>query len=303
MVFKTPFSASRFLAVPTGLLAAALALPVAAGPTLERIRSSGHIVLAHRESSLPFSYIDAQRKPQGYALELCQHLAEAIRKQLQLKSLAVDYLLVTPAERIPAIVEGRADLECGSTTNNAERRAKAAFTVPHYISGARYLVRADSGIKELGDFNGRKIVSTKGTTSLSAINAANRDRLIGVQVLEAPDHARAFEMVEKGEADGFVMDDVLLYGLIAASKNPKGYAVVGKFLTIEPLSVMMSKDDAELKRIVDAEMARLVTSREAYAIYEHWFMRPIPPKNTALNLPMNYLLRDFWKYPTDQVPY
>jgi glutamate/aspartate transport system substrate-binding protein len=276
--------ALRFEALAAGLLAATLSLPAAAGPTLDRIRSSGHIVLAHRESSLPFSYLDAQRKPQGYALELCQHLAEAIRKQLQLKSLSVDYLLVTPAERIPAIAEGRADLECGSTTNNAERRSKAAFTVPHYISGARYLVRADSGIRELGDFAGKKIVSTKGTTSLTAINTANRDRLIGVQVLEAPDHARAFEMVEKGEADGFVMDDVLLYGLIAASKEPRRYAVVGKFLTIEPLSVMMSRDDAELKRIVDTEMARLVTSREAYAIYERWFMQPIPPRNTAQGL-------------------
>jgi glutamate/aspartate transport system substrate-binding protein len=290
-------------ALATAVLAAMLALPAAAGPTLDRIKSSGHIVLAHRESSLPFSYLDAQRKPQGYALELCQHLGEAIRKQLQLKSLSVDYLLVTPADRIPAIVEGRADLECGSTTNNAERRAKAAFTVPHYISGARYLVRADSGIKELGDFSGKKIVSTKGTTSLVAINTANRDRLVGVQVLEAPDHARAFEMVEKGEADGFVMDDVLLYGLIATSKEPKRYAVVGKFLTIEPLSVMMSKDDAELKRIVDTEMARLITSREAHAIFDRWFMQPIPPRNVALNLPMNYLLRDFWKYPNDQVPY
>lgn len=273
-----------------------------AGPTLERIKKSGHLVIAHRESSVPFSYVDAQKRPLGYAVDLCQRLGEAIKAKLQLKSLATDYVLVTSADRIAAIAEGRADLECGSTTNNAERRAKVAFTVPHYITGARYLVRADAKISEVGDFTGKKIVSTKGSTSLAAIQQAARERLVNVEVLEAPDHARAFEMVEKGEADGFVMDDVLLYGLIAANKDPKRFAVVGKFLTVEPLAVMMSKDDPELKKLVDAEMTRLITSREAHAIYEKWFMKPIAPKNTALNLPMNYLLRDFWKYPSDQVP-
>ncbi|MCX2862486.1 amino acid ABC transporter substrate-binding protein [Paucibacter sp. PLA-PC-4] len=273
-----------------------------AGPTLDRIKSSGRIVLAHRESSVPFSYLDAQRRPVGYALDLCHRLGEALRKHLQLKSLATDYVQVSSSDRIAVIAEGRADLECGSTTNNAERREKVAFTVPHYITGSRYLVRADSGIKELSDFAKRRLVSTKGTTSFKEIQAVNRDRLLGIQILEAPDHGRAFEMVEKGEADGFVMDDVLLYGLIAGSKNPKGLEVVGKFLTIEPLAVMMSREDAELKRFVDAEMKRLIASREAHALYERWFQQPIPPKQTALNLPISYLLRDFWKYPSDQVP-
>jgi ABC-type amino acid transport substrate-binding protein len=273
-----------------------------AGPSLDRIKSSGRIVLAHRESSVPFSFLDGQRRPVGYALDLCHRLSEAVRKHLQLKSLATDYVQVSPTDRIAVIAEGRADLECGSTTNNAERREKVAFTVPHYITGARYLVRADSGIKELNDFAKRRLVSTQGTTSLKVIQAVNRDRLLGIQVLEAPDHGRAFEMVEKGEADGFVMDDVLLYGLIAGSKNPKSLEVVGKFLTIEPLAVMMSRDDPELKRVVDAEMKRLIVSREAHALYERWFMQPIPPRQTALNLPINYLLRDFWKYPSDQVP-
>lgn len=292
--------AGKALLTTTVLALAASA--ATAGPTLERIKKSGHLVIAHRESSVPFSYVDAQKRPMGYAVDLCQRLAEAIKAKLQLKSLTTDYVLVTSADRIPVIAEGRADLECGSTTNNAERRAKVAFTVPHYITGARYLVRADSKISEVGDFTGKKIVSTKGTTSLTAIQQAARERLVNVEVLEAPDHARSFEMVDKGEADGFVMDDVLLYGLIAAHKNPARFAVVGKFLTVEPLAVMMSKDDAELKKLVDAEMTRLITSREAHAIYEKWFMKPIAPKNSSLNLPMNYLLRDFWKYPSDQVP-
>ena len=272
-----------------------------AGAVLDRIKERGKIVLAHRESSVPFSYV-ADRKPMGYAVDLCLRVAEAVRKNLQLKTLPVEYLQVTPADRITAVAEGRADMECGSTTNNAERRQKVAFTVPHYITGARFMVRADSNIDSLAGFEGKKLVSTKGTTPLKAIAAANRERLLRIEILEAPDHARAREMVEGGEADGFAMDDVLLFGLIAGSADPSKLKVVGKFLTIEPLAIMLPKDDPAFKRIVDDEMKRLISTHEAHAIFERWFMRPIPPKNTALNLPMNYLLKDFWKYPTDQVP-
>ena len=286
-------------------IAAALVLTggsASAVAALDRIKERGKIVIAHRESSVPFSYVGPDRKPMGYAVDLCLRIAEAVRKNLQLKALPVEFLLVTPADRIAAVAEGRADMECGSTTNNAERRQKVAFTVPHYITGARFMVRADSTVDALAGFEGKKLVSTKGTTPLKAIDAANRDRLLRIQILEAPDHARAREMVERGEADGFAMDDVLLFGLIAGSADPSKLKVVGKFLTIEPLSIMLPKDDAAFKRVVDDEMKRLIATHEAHAIYERWFMRPIPPKNTALNLPMNYLLKDFWKYPTDQVP-
>jgi len=273
-----------------------------AGPVLDRIKSRGTLVVAHRESSVPFSYVDANKKPVGYAVDLCARIVEAVRKNLQLKALTTTYLQVTPADRIAAVAEGRADMECGSTTNNAERRQKVAFTVPHYITGARFMVRADSTVEDLAGFEGKKLVSTKGTTPLKAIDAANRDRLLRIQILEAPDHARAVEMVERGEADGFAMDDVLLYGLVASRADPGKLKVVGKFLTIEPLAIMLPKDDPAFKRIVDDEMKRLIATREAHAIYERWFLKPIPPKNTALNLPMNYLLKDFWKYPTDEVP-
>ena len=272
------------------------------GPVLDRIKAKGGITLAHRESSSPFSYLDPDKKPIGYALELCHRLAEAVKKKLGLSTLRIDYLMVTPANRIATIAEGKADMECGSTTNNTERRQTVAFTVPHYITGARYLVRADSPITVLAQFEGKKLVSTKGTTPLKAVDKANRDQLLRITLLEAPDHDKALKMVESGEADGFVMDDVLLYAQIAGRPDPSKLKVVGKFLTIEPLAIMLSKDDPEFKRILDDEMRRLIHSREAYKIYDRWFLQPIPPQNTALNLPMNYLLKDFWKYPTDQVP-
>ena len=285
------------------LLALGLVATAQAGPALDRIQSSGRIVLAHRESSVPFSYLLPDGKPVGYAVDLCLKVAESIRQKLKMKTLSPQFMLVTPANRIQMVADGKADMECGSTTNNAERREKVNFTVPHYITGARYLVRVDSGITDQAQFDGKTLVSTKGTTPLKAITQANNERALHINIIEAPDHAKAMEMLAAGQADGFVMDDVLLYGIVSARPDAAKFRVVGKFLTIEPLSIVLPKNDPELKAIVDDEMKRLITSHEANTIYERWFMKPIPPKHTSLALPMNYLLKDFWKYPSDQVPY
>ena len=268
-----------------------------------RVAGGGKLVIAHRESSIPFSYLDVEKKPVGYAVDLCLKIAEAVRRKTGIKAMQVEFLQVTPANRIAMVEQGRADLECGSTTNNAERRQKVAFTIPHFIAGARLLVRVDSTAERIEDMEGKKLVSTQGTTPLKALEQAKRERMLHITRLEAPDHARAVEMVEKGEADGFVMDDVLLFGLAANRANPAALKVVGKFITTEPLAIMLPKSDPEFKKLVDDEMRRLIQSREIYAIYDKWFMKPIPPKNTALNMPASYLLRDFWKFPTDVVPF
>jgi ABC-type amino acid transport substrate-binding protein len=258
-------------------------------------------VLAHRESSVPFSYYDAKKQPVGYALDLCRDAAEAVRKHLGLKTLEIAYLPITTATRIEAITSGKADLECGATTNNAERRQKVAFTIPHYITGSRFAVRAGSPIAELEQFEGHVLVSTTGSTPLKVVSQANSDRLIHIDVRAVPDNAKAMEMLASKTADGFVMDDVQLYGLIAEASEPAKFKVVGKFLTIEPLAIMMSKDDAAFKKVVDDEMRRLIRSGEAEKLYDRWFLKPIPPRNVAMNLPMSYLLRDSWRYPSDAV--
>lgn len=284
-------------------LLAAQTPPSLAGPVLDRIRQSGKIVLAHRDSSVPLSYIDsASGKPMGYALDLCLKVADAVKHQLNLPKLEVAYLPVTAANRMQAIVEGKADLECGSTTNNAERRQQVAFTIPHYITGARILVHANTKFDKINDFEHKKLAITKGTTVLKAVQHANEERLLYIDVVETPSHAAAMDMLDKGQVDGFAMDDVLLYGLRSERPDPEKYKVIGSFLTIEPLAIMLSKNDPEFKALVDAEMKRLITSHEAYAIYDRWFIKPIPPRNVSLNMPMNYLLRDFWKYPSDMVP-
>ena len=299
----TPFSALRRSApLAIGITLTCLTTAASAGATLDHIRATGKIVLGHRESSVPFSYLDGDKRPVGYALDLCLKLADAVKKKLDMKALAVEYVMVTPSNRIAMVEEGKVDMECGSTTNNAERRNKVAFTVPHYITGARYMVRADETATDIVGLEGKRVVSTKGTTPIKAVERANRERVLHLVLQEAPEHARAVEMVEKNETDAFVMDDVLLYGLMASRAHPEKLKVIGKFLTVEPLAIMIPKGDPEFKAILDNEMKRLIVAKEAQAIYDRWFMKPIPPKNTPLNLPMNYLLRDFWKYPTDQVP-
>ncbi len=280
-----------------------LATGGASAGVLERVAAGGALVVAHRESSIPFSYLDSKKEAVGYAVDLCLKLAEAVRKKTGAKNMPVEFLQVTPANRIAMVEAGKADLECGSTTNNAERRQKVAFTIPHFITGARMLVRTESKVERIEDLNGKKLVSTKGTTPLKAAEQANRERLLNITILEAPDHAKAVEMVEKGEADAFVMDDVLLYGLAANRAKPEALKVVGKFLTTEPLAIMLPKNDPEFKKLIDEEMRRLIVSKEIQPIYDKWFLKPIPPNDKPLNLPVSYLLKDFWKYPSDFVPF
>jgi len=304
--FLLPCRATAASAAAAGISAAAAnhALPETdplPHPVLDRIRSSGRIVLAHRESSIPFSYYDADRHPVGDALDLCRLLADSVRIHLGLKTLEVAYVPVTTSNRIDTIVSGKADLECGTTTNNAERRKKVAFTIPHYITGARFAVRTDSSITELNQFEDHVLVSTAGSTPFKAVDQANRDRLLHIDVRAVADNATAMAMLAGKSADDFVMDDVQLYGLIAESADPGSFKVVGKFLTIEPLAIMLGKDDAAFKHLIDHEMRDLILTGKAQSIYDRWFTKPIPPRNVALNLPMSYLLKDTWRYPSDVV--
>jgi ABC-type amino acid transport substrate-binding protein len=274
---------------------------VASTPVLDRIRSTGTLTIAHRESSIPFSYLDDNRQPIGYAVEICQKLAAAVQKRLKLPTLKVNYLMVTPADRIEAVATGRADLECGSTTNNAERRAQVSFTIPHFFAAARMLVRSGSGIRSLDDLRGKRVISTKGSTPLKLTAAQNDARVLKMTVLEGKDHAESMAYVEKGEADAFIMDDILLYGLRANAAQPSRFEIVGAPLTVEPYGIMISKDDAEYKKIIDTELSKLILDGEVDKLYDKWFMRPIPPKGVVLNAPMSHFLRSSFRFPTDSV--
>lgn len=274
--------------------------PPDGAPVLRRIRQTGAIRIAHRESSVPFSFV-ADGKPVGYAVDLCLKVADAVRGALKLPSLRVDWVPVTPASRIPAIVEGKADLECGSTTNNRERREQVAFTIPHYIAGSRMLVKAASGINRWPDLRGKTVVSTTGTTPLATLRKMDESGALQLRLVEARDHAQAFAMVEGGKADAFVMDDVLLYGLRANAAHPDDYRVTGDLLTIEPYAIMLSRHDTAFKQLADKTLVASIYDQDTQRLYRKWFQAPIPPRGTRLDIPMSYLLRDSFKFPSDKV--
>jgi glutamate/aspartate transport system substrate-binding protein len=238
----------------------------------------------------------------GYAIDLCMRVVESLRRDLKMPSLRVELLSVTPATRIGAIKEGKADLECGSTTNNAARRKEVAFTVTHYYAGAKLLTRVDSGISRLADLRGKTVVSTRGTTPLAALRAAEEKGIIGgARILEGKDHDESFAMLERGEAQAFAMDDILLYSLRATSKEPQRWAVVGEFITVEPLAIMLRKDDPEFKKYVDSVLSRAMIDGDVRYLYGKWFLSPIPPKGVNLAIPLSPLMRDQLNFPTDKV--
>lgn len=290
----------RNLAIATVLLMQMTCTAAHADSTVERIREQQRIVVAHRESSIPFSYLDDKGKPVGYAIDICMHIVAAVRRELKLPRLDVAYLPVTPATRTAAITQGRADLECGSTTNTAERRRDVAFSIPYFIATARALVRADSGIRNWSGLRGRKVVTTTGTTNAQTLADRDKVRSLNISLMESKDHADGFSMVERREADAFAMDDVLLYGLRATAAKPSDFTVIGDPLSVEPYAVMLNRDDTAFKQIVDREIARLMHDGDIDALYDKWFNRPIPPKGVNMNMPMSPLLRTVIRYPGDK---
>lgn len=292
---KTRFVVTLLL----GLLAGPLAI---AGSTVDRIRATKQVVIAHREASVPFSYVDGEGRPVGYAVDLCRQLVAGLAIRLETGPLKIRFLPVTSATRIETIEQERADLGCESATNTAERRERVSFTVPHYVTGTRFIVRAGSAITSLRGFSGRRLLSTTGTSPLKVLRQANEEYSLGIHLDEVPDHDAGVAAVDNGQADGFAMDEILLQGLMSARPDPSRLKIVGKYLTVEALAIMLPRNDPEFKALVDSEMKRMILSREAHALHDKWFMRPIPPNGRNLNLPMPFLLRDSWRYPTDWVP-
>jgi ABC-type amino acid transport substrate-binding protein len=272
-----------------------------AADTLARIKETQSITIAHREASVPFSYLSEDNKPIGYSVDVCLKLVDAIKKELKLPKLTVNYLLVTPSTRIPAIIEGKADMECGSTTNNAERRKQVAFTIPHFFATTRMVVRSDSGIKNWTDLKTKTVVTTKGTTTVKLLNDRDKVRALDLQLIEGNDHQNSFEMVDSGKAAAFPMDDVLLYGLRANSKDPAKFSILGDALSTEPYAIILRKDEPAFKSFIDKEMARLMLEGEITKLYDKWFKSTIPPKNINLNMGMNSLMRDNLRFPSDKV--
>jgi glutamate/aspartate transport system substrate-binding protein len=286
------------------IAAALISTPVFAAEltgTLKKIKESGTITLGHRDASIPFSYIaDASGKPVGYSHDIQLKIVEALKKDLDLPNLQVKYNLVTSQTRIPLVQNGTVDLECGSTTNNAERAQQVAFSTGIFEIGTRLLSKEGSAYKDFDDLKGKNVVTTAGTTSERILKAMNADKQMGMNIISAKDHGESFQMLESGRAVAFMMDDALLAGEMAKAKKPADWAVTGTPQSYEIYGCMMRKDDPAFKKAVDDAIQATYKSGDITGIYDKWFTQPIPPKGLNLNFPMSAELKNLIANPSDQ---
>jgi ABC-type amino acid transport substrate-binding protein len=286
-------------AQPTTAPASAAAAP-AVTDTIAQLRRRGSIVIGHREAALPFSYL-VEAQPRGYAIDLCMQVVEGLKRRLALPALKVEWVQLQAAERVPAVVSGRVDLECGNTTATADRRKLVAFSTPTFIAGAGVLVRSDVAGPAAGAFTllglrGKRVVVASGTTGEKIVSRAN-EALHGLLPVLVKDNAEAFAALESGKAEAWITDDVLLAAYRAQSADPSRYVLLDKRHTIEPLALMHRKGDAAFERAVDAEVAQLFRSGLVQLLYKRWFQQPVPPRNISLELPPSRLLKEIFRTP------
>ncbi len=281
--------------------AASGAAPAQVQSTLEKIKSSGTIVLGHRDASIPFSYIaDNPNEPIGYAHDLQMKVVDAVKKKLNMPDLKVRYNLVTSQNRIPLVVNGTVDLECGSTTNNTERQKQVQFSNNFFVVGTRLLVDKASGIKDFADLKGKTVVTTSGTTSERLLKEYNDKNQAGMSIISAKDHGEAFLMLQNGRAQAFMMDDVLLAGARAKSADPAKWDIVGTPMSFENYGCMMRKGDADFKQLVDGALVDVYKSGEINAMYKKWFETPVPPKNVNMQFTMSDKMKALIATPNDK---
>ena len=287
-------------AITAALLSTSLQAAELTG-TLKKIKDSGTITLGHRDASIPFSYLgNDPRQPVGYSHDLQLKAVEAIKQELGMPELKVRYNLVTSQTRIPLVQNGTVDLECGSTTNNIERQQQVDFSVGIFEVGTRLLAKKTSGINDFADLKGKNVVTTAGTTSERILKAMNADKQMKMNVISAKDHGESFLTLETGRAVAFMMDDALLYGEMAKAKQPADWVVVGEPQSFEIYGCMMRKGDEGFKQVVDKAISATFASGEVNAIYDKWFMQPVPPKGLNLNFPMSDELKKLIANPTDK---
>ena len=287
------------LLMTAALLGAGLAA-TANAQTLQKVADANKISVSYREASVPFSYLIGSKTAIGFSVELTEAVIDDVRKKIKKPNLEVNTMAVTSQNRIPLMVNGTIDLECGSTTNNSTRAKDVTFSTNIFYTGTRLLTKKDSGIKNYADLAGKTVASTTGTTNAQVIRKYSADKKLDMQIVLGKDHDDSLLLVENDRAKAFAMDDILLFGLRANSKNPAALEVVGDSIQVEPYACFMRKDDPEFKKLVDGTLARLIKTGEFNRLYTKWFMSPIPPKGVNLNLPMSAELKENLKSMSDK---
>jgi len=269
-----------------GLLLAACLLTTAAraqgsggeglSPTLANIKQTHVVRLGYRESSPPFSFLDQANRPIGYSLELCEAIVDEIGVEVDDANLRIDYVKVTSDDRIPAVVQNKIDLECGSTTANAERAKQVAFSPLMFVAGTKLMVAKSSAISAVADLKGKTVVVTKGTTNEQAMHAVDKKLALGLNIVASPDHEQSYQMLVDGKADAFATDDILLYGLIARHKSQDKFRVTGDYLSYDPYGIMFRKGEPQLAAVVERTFHKLGSNRDLIPLYNKWFVARLP---------------------------
>jgi glutamate/aspartate transport system substrate-binding protein len=263
-------------------------------PTLAAIKRDGVVRLGYREASTPFSFLDQARRPIGYSLDLCQAIVEEIGAEVDSPYLRTEYVKVTSETRIQALLDSKVDFECGSTTNNAQRRQVVAFSPLIFVAGTRLMVPAAAAVSGIADLKGKTIVVTRGTTNQQAIEAADKKLGLDLKIVTADDHDHSYQMLAEGKVDAFATDDILLYGLIARHRAQDKFKVVGDLLSYEPYGIMFRKDEPQLAQVVERTFRKLATNHDLVPLYEKWFMRRLPT-GEQMDVPMSPQLEEAFK--------
>jgi glutamate/aspartate transport system substrate-binding protein len=270
------------------------------GPTLQKIKEAGTITIGHRDSSVPFSYLDDSQKPIGFSLELCGLVVAKIKAKLGLADLKMAYQAVNSSNRIPLVKNGTVDIECGSTANTIARQQEVAYSVIFYAPQFKWISLKSAGVKSTDDLKGKTVVVTQGTNTAQFVAKLNTEKSLGMKVLQGKDHAESFLLVETGRATAFMEDDILLAGLKANAVSPDNFVFLSDAFPSDPYGVMMSKGDPEFKRLVDDALTEAMKSGLYDKLYTKWFESPIPPKNINLNFPQSDKLKELIKTPSDK---
>jgi ABC-type amino acid transport substrate-binding protein len=276
-------------ALATGVTAMAQEAPATLTGTLAKVRETGAVAIGYRESSVPFSFLNARNEPIGYSIELCRELVTAIEEAVN-KSLVIKWVPVTSDSRMDAVERGTVDLECGSTTSNLERQKRVSFSPTIFVSGTKVLVKKGSPIKSFRDLAGKRVAVTAGTTNEKTLRELSQKFRLGIDLLVARDHADSFGLVKSGQADAFATDDVLLYGLIAREAAKAQYEVVGDYLSYDPYGIMYRKGDAQLAKVINDAFQVLAQDGEIERQYKRWFLRKLPT-GESIDLPMSAQLQ------------
>lgn len=277
---------------------AALAQAPEASVTLRKIREAGVISIGYRESSVPFSYLDSQQRPIGYSMAICEHIVDAVKARLRHPDIERRLVPVNSATRIAMVANGSIDMECGVTTHTADRERQVAFSVTTFVAASRLASRRDAPVPRVDALRGRSVTSTVGTTSLRHLQELYTGGL-PMTIIAARDDPDAFRLLENRRVDAYAMDDVLLHGTIAGSGHAQDFLVSEDALSVEPYAIVLPRDDAAFKRLVDEAIVALFRSGRILALYRQWFESPIPPSGVNLRLPMHPAMQRVIAEPTD----